>query len=99
MKEEPKVNPTSLTANQKLSALANKYYQGTIWVPKAGDYYTTCRSDLELYRVVKIEEDKLYTEYCTHPGILTEWDAETFTTEGFGKMRVHVPDYILEIIS
>ena len=84
-----------LTLDQKLQALANRFYQGTAWQPKAGDYYTTSRADLELYRVAKIDGGKIYTEYCTRPGELTGWDEDTFTTEGFGPRRVHVPDFIL----
>ena len=91
--------PRALTPHQKLSALAHRFYQGAQWQPKAGDYYTTSRADLELYRVAKIEEGKLFTEYCTQPGELTEWDSDTFTTEGFGPRRVHVPDFIIEMQS
>lgn len=86
---------TSLTQDQKIQALALKYYQGYEWVPKAGDYYTTCRADLELYRVAKIEDGKIYTEYTTQPGVLTEWPLDSFTTYGFGLKRVYVPDFIL----
>lgn len=86
---------TSLTAEQKLAALAARFYDGVEWRPKAGDYYTTSRADLELYRVVKVENGKLYTEYRTNPGQLSEWDYAGFTTEGFGDRRVHVPDYVL----
>jgi len=88
-------NTTALTPQQKLSAIEHRFYQGAQWNPKPGDYYTTSRADLELYRVVKIEGGKLFTEYCTQPGVLTDWDCETFTTEGFGPRRVHVPEFIL----
>ncbi len=85
----------ALTHEQKLQALAHRFYQGSAWQPKVGDYYTTSRADLELYRVMNVEGGKIYTEYCTRPGELTEWDADTFTTHGFGPRRVHVPDFIL----
>ena len=88
---------TELTPMQKLEAMAHRFYRGAQWTPKAGDYYTTSRADLELYRVVKIEGDKLFTEYCTSPGVLTDWPADSFTTEGFGPRRVHVPDFIMGI--
>lgn len=87
--------PTSLTYDQKLKALAFRFYQGHVWKPKAGDYYTTSRADLELYRVADIVDGKVFTEYATRPGVLTEWDEATFTTEGFGPMRVYVPDFYL----
>lgn len=79
-----------MTSQQKLVALSLRFYQGMKWEPKAGDYYTTSRADLELYRVVKIDAGKVFTEYCTRPGVLTEWDEAGFTTEGFGPHRVYV---------
>lgn len=88
--------PTQLTEQQKLSALACRFYQGLIWTPAAGDHYTTSRSDLELYRIAKIEDGKLFTEYCTRPGELTQWDEVGFSCEGFGRKRVWVPSFILE---
>lgn len=90
------VSPTSLTFSQKLNALAHRFYQGAAWVPKSGDYYTTSRADLELYRVVDIQDGKVYTEYCTRPGVLTEWPESEFTTQGFGPKRVWVPDWVLQ---
>ena len=84
-----------LSANQKLHAIANRFYQGTEWLPKAGDYYTTSRADLELYRVVKVEQGIVSTEYCARPGQLTDWLEHEFTSVGFGPKRVHVPDWIL----
>ena len=87
--------PTSLTLPQKLKALANKYYQDAKWTPKEGDYYTTSRADLELYRVVQVTETEVITEYVTRPGVITTWPANEFTTQGFGPKRVHVPGWIL----
>lgn len=80
-----------LTAEQKLQALALKFYQDHQWVPKAGDYYTSSRADLELYRVVKVEGGVIYTEYCASPGELAEWPEAEFTQNGFGPRRVYVP--------
>ena len=85
-----------LTPSQKLSALSMRFYSGQQWEPKAGDYYTTPRDDLELYRVVKIESGKVYTEYCDKECGLAEWDEDGFTTKGFGVHRVHVPLIVLE---
>lgn len=84
---------------QKLHALAYKHYQHAKWFPKPDDHYTTSRADLELYRVVKIENGKLYTEYVTDPGNLSEWEEEGFTTQGFGPKRVYVPDWIFDNIA
>ena len=80
-----------LTVESKLQALALRFYQDYHWMPKAGDYYTTSRADLELYRVVKIESGVVYTEYCSSPGELSEWPEPAFTKEGFGPKRVYVP--------
>ena len=87
---------TFLTEQQKLNALAARFYQGVIWSVTAGDYYTTSRNDMELYRVVKIEDDMVFTEYCTNPGVLTSWELEGFTTKEFGINRVFVPSWVLE---
>jgi len=89
-----------LTEQQKLHSLAARFYQELEWVPKEGDYYTTSRADLELYRVVDIKDGKVFTEYCTNPGLnIAEWDQSEFTTGGFGPKRVYVPDWILEKIN
>lgn len=89
-------SPTELTLLQKLNALSARYYQGTVWEPKAGDFYTTCRADLELYRIAKIEDGVVFTEYCTRPGIYADWPEEEFTSVGFGPKRVWVPNWIFE---
>lgn len=86
---------TCLTEKQKLQAMALRFYQDLKWVPAAGDYYTTSRADLELYRVAKIENGKVYTEYCAKPGELTEWPQDKFTDYGFGVRRVFVPTFVL----
>lgn len=90
---------TALTAQQKLEALALRFYQGRHWKPLPGHYYTTSRADLELYRIVKIEDGKIFTEYTTSPGVLCEWAEVGFTTEGFGIHRIWVPDFILKMSS
>lgn len=87
---------TVLTEAQKLQALSDRFYSHLPWVPESGHYYTTARADLELYRIAKIEDGKVFTEYCTNPGQLSEWDEAGFTTGGFGPCRVWVSDYILE---
>lgn len=94
-----KTRPTRLSPMQKLHALAAKYYQNSVWVPKAGDCYTTSRADLELYNVVDVRDGKIFTEYATRPGELSEWEAEGFTTEGFGPRRVYVPDWVFDNIA
>ncbi len=88
---------TSLTATQKLYALSIKYYQGSVWVPKKGDYYTSTRNDLELYRVVGVTDKEVFTCYTTNPDVLTTWLKKDFLAlHNFGRHRVHVPLFILE---
>ena len=86
---------SALTPEQKLNALAYRFYQGGEWTPKAGDFYTTSRADLELYQVVKIEDGKVFTRYLIGSDVISEWDEAGFTTEGFGPRRVYVPDWVL----
>ena len=87
--------PTRLTERQKLEALAWRFYQDMTWTPAAGDYYTTSRADLELYQVVDVKGGKVFTRYCEGSVSISEWDADTFTTAGFGTCRVHVPHHVL----
>jgi len=89
-----------LTEQQKLHALAARFYEELEWKPKAGDYYTTSRADLELYRVVDVKDGVVFTEYCTSPGVnIAEWPESEFIAEGFGPKRVYVPGYVLEKIN
>jgi vacuolar-type H+-ATPase subunit I/STV1 len=96
--QNEKVEITSLTERQKLNALANRFYNGIKWEPKKGDYYTTSRSDLELYQVVEVTDDKVKTTYLTPNSQISEWDKDKFLTEGFGANRVHVPNWVIEYL-
>jgi len=87
--------PVTLTSRQKLEALSLRFYQGMLWTPKAGDYYTTSRADLELYQIVAIEGGKVQTRYCIGSTAISEWPENEFTTGGFGPKRVYVPDFVL----
>ncbi|MCB5411797.1 hypothetical protein [Pseudogemmobacter faecipullorum] len=87
---------TELTMRQKLAALSLRFYQGMMWEPKPGDYYTTSRADLELYQVVSVEGGKVRTRYCNgKTQTISEWPEAEFTSGGFGPKRVHVPDFVL----
>jgi hypothetical protein len=86
--------PIKLTEWQKLHALAMRFYSGYQWRPKAGDYYTTSRADLELYQVVDIKDGKVYTKYCdpAKQGGIAEWPEDEFlspTTFGYARVYVH----------
>ena len=89
--------PVDLTYQQKLEALSLRFYQGMLWTPKAGDYYTTSRADLELYRVVAVEGGMVKTQYCdqSKSSAVSSWPEKEFTSEGFGPKRVWVPDFVL----
>ncbi len=86
-----------LTYEQKLQAMANRFYQGAEWSPKAGDHYTTSRADLEVYRVMDVADGVVYTAYTEGSKEISEWPAAEFLTEGFGPNRVHVPNWLLDI--
>jgi hypothetical protein len=95
----PSIEKMELNPMQKLNALQYKYYQGGKWIPKEGDFYTTSRADLELYKVVEVTDTKIKTKYCLpeRGDSISEWDKETFLTEGFGVNRVYVPEWIFAI--
>ena len=85
--------PTSLTPWQKLNSLAMRFYQGNVWHPRAGDYYTTSRADLELYQVVEVQNGSVITRYCDPEkgASLTAWhESEFLSPETFGGKRVYV---------
>ena len=86
-----------LTYRQKLEALAYKYYSGGEWEPQKGDHYTTSRADLELYQIVDVTEDKVFTKYMTPDSPVAEWDKSGFLTDGFGPRRVWAPDWIFKL--
>ena len=86
-----------LTAEAKLQAFQSKFYQGVEWEPKKGDYYTTTRADLELYQVVDVDDEFVYTTYLYEDSPISKWDKNKFTTEDFGIKRMFVPDYLLKM--
>ena len=84
-----------LTYQQKLDALAYRFYQGGTWEPKAGDFYTTSRADLELYQVVSVEKGVVRTRYTEGSDAISEWPEGEFLTAGFGPKRVFVPEWVI----
>lgn len=90
------LDPVRLTHKQKLEALAFRFYQDGKWEPKKGDFYTTSRADLELYKIVDESETEIFTSYLPLGGVVANWPKETFATGGFGPKRVWVPPFILE---
>ena len=86
---------TKLTFQQKLDALSYRFYQSGQWTPKAGDFYTTSRADLELYQVVSVENGVVRTRFTEGSDTISEWPEDGFLTEDFGPRRVFVPDWII----
>lgn len=84
-----------LTYQQKLDALSYRFYQGAQWTPRAGDYYTTSRADLELYQVVSIEDGIVFTRFTEGTDAISRWPEAVFLTEGFGPRRVFVPPWVM----
>lgn len=84
-----------LTPYQKMMAFEAKFYQGMKWIAAKGHYYTTTRNDLQLYQVVDVDDQFVYTIYCGFPDNVSKWPVNEFTTHGFGPCRMWVPDYIL----
>jgi len=81
-----------------LNALANKHYDNQKWKPKKGDYYTSSRADLELYKIVDEDDENFYTVYCNMENCeKSDWKKERFLQD-FGLLRVHVPEWIFEHI-
>lgn len=90
--------PTSLTPLQKLHALGHRFYYGVVWEPKTGHFYTTSRPDLELYQIVDVTEENVYTRYCDPAkdrGTVAAWKRKDFLDpNSFGHARVWVPEWV-----
>ena len=89
-----------LSPEQKLEALSLKHYQKLDWTPKKGDYYTSSRNDLELYRIIDEDDKYFFTTYCDEEreGTPAMWEKDQFLKD-FGEHRVFVPDAILKLAS
>lgn len=86
-----------ITPEIKLEAFAAKFYQGMIWEPKKGDYYTTTRADLEVYQIVDVDDKYVYTkyDYDVESSNISKWEKDKFLSEGFGTRRMWIPEYLL----
>lgn len=85
-----------LTENQKLQAMAARFYQGLEWTPKAGDLYTTSRADLEVYEVLDVRDGIVLTRYTEGSTSISTWPEDEFQTFGFGPKRVYIPPWIAD---
>lgn len=85
-----------LTMRQKLTAIHIKHYQGTEWLPQAGDYFTTMRADLGLFMISKIEGRRVFVVSIGSDDQESSFDLGNFTSGGTGSLRVHVPKFVLD---
>jgi hypothetical protein len=93
--------PVELTPMQKLHALAYRYYGKLVndWTPKEGDLYTSARADMDLYQVVGLDDDHIYTRYRNparaDTNHIAKWTREEFlANDTFGLNRVYVPNWV-----
>lgn len=89
-----------LTLKIKLAAISLKYYSLYKWEPKAGDFFTTSRNDCELYQIVAIDEELVYTKYYepSFSDTISTCLKDDFLSEHtFGRHRVHVPEWAFKL--
>lgn len=87
---------THLTRDEKLLAIKLRYYDNLEWIPKKGDYYTSCRNDLELYKIVDEDDNFFMTNYCNPEQTTSnpaQWPKTDFK-KGFGEKRIWVPEFV-----
>lgn len=91
-----KATPTSITQVQKLNAMSMRI-MGAQWYPRAGDFYTSALTDLDLYRIVEIENNEVRVENCANPGVISVVPVPAFVHPKEAT-RVWVPSAILEYV-
>jgi hypothetical protein len=90
-----------LTLEQKLAALAMRFYQHLKWEPKVGDHYCLTREGLELYTINRSDGENFYIRRVYAPGqpegeeLADPWPIASFQS-GFGENRVYVHPVIFE---
>ena len=98
--EEVKSLPL-FTHEQKCQAFAAFYYLSAesrheTWLPTVGSYYTIRRGDLELFRILELDEGRAVVTSNVMDGTMT---IEGFGQDSFHAERVPVPDHILGLSS
>lgn len=83
-----------LTEKQKLEVFTNKFYRQMQWEPKEGDLYTIARNDLDVFVIEKIEAGEVRIKCLSKESSGETFKLEGFTTEGFGKHRMHIQPWI-----
>ncbi len=87
----------SLSAYQKLQAMALKHHTKLDWIPRVGDFYTSESSDLKLYRITDVSDLWVHTEPCDPMSKSIDDCALGFPRNGFVVNHVHVPHFILHV--
>jgi hypothetical protein len=88
------------TLEQKLTALALRFYQHMVWTPQVGHYYCLTREGLELFQITRTDEENFFIKLVYAPGqepgeeMDTPWPIGKFQQD-FGINRVWVPDRVL----
>ncbi len=91
----------TFSLQQKLAALAMRFYQHMKWEPKVGDYYCLTRDDLELFVINRSDGENFFIRNVYAPGqpegdeLADPWPIESFQ-EGFGDNRVWVHPAVLK---
>ena len=89
------------TLEQKIAALAMRFYQKMPWEPKVGDYYCLTREGTELFVINRTDGENFYIRRVYAPDqpegseMSDPWPIESFQS-GFGENRVWVHPVILE---
>ena len=93
------------TTQMKLEALEHKYYlaapEGKPWEPKEFDHYTLTRTDLELFLVVEVTDEKIGVKMVKGSDgkdtlqMVSYWPKRQFLSmTEFMPNRVFVPNWI-----
>ena len=89
------------TLEQKMAALAMRFYQGMKWEPKVGDHYCLTREGTELFTITRTDGENFFIQRVYAPGQTESheqqdpWPIAKFQ-EDFGVNRVWVHPIILE---
>ena len=86
----------AITLAQKLNAMSMRI-MGAQWYPEVGDFYTSALTDLDLYRIVEIENNEVRVENCANPGVISCVPVPAFVHPKEAT-RVWVPEAILRYV-
>ncbi len=90
----------TFTLEQKMSAIAFRFYQKATWTPSVGDYYCLTREGLELFVINRTDGENFFIRRVFAPGqpegeeMADPWPIASFQQD-FGENRVWVPHTFL----